>query len=446
MKALNLLLYISLLLTSIYSKDLFEDYYQRALKIMSKMTIEEKVGQLLFPRYSDLKPKEDIPKYKPGGIIFYPEDFDTDETTIKNAIKEMDALSQKNIGIPLGLAVNEEGGNNNVVSIKHRSSGAFPSVKSIYKESGIEGILKIEEEKRNLLKNFNLNINLAPVADISKASKDYIYNRTLGRNFIITSDYIRKNVENYVKDGFSCCVKHFPGYGDNKETTVDASIDNKKFETLYREGIIPFINAINKEVPMIFFAHIIATCKDSNYPVSLSKTWHDYIRKDLSFSGLILTEIYMKNIDKYTKGKSPAVVAINAGNDIILTNDFYTHYNDVIKAIKNGDIKEDTINKACKRIISWKLRYLDFESNNINKTVEKKLGKNSAIDGDDIKIINRYYKKTSSTKKLVAVLVSVFVALGIFAIVFIICIYKKKKQPAVENAQDSLNKFPINNK
>ena len=358
----------------------------------------------------------------------------------------MDALSQKNIGIPLGLAVNEEGGNNNVVSIKHRSSGAFPSVRSIYEESGIEGILKIEEEKRNLLKNFNLNINLAPVADISRASKDYIYNRTLGRNFIITVDYIRKNVENYVKDGFSCCVKHFPGYGDNKETTVDASIDNKKFETLYREGIIPFINAINKEVPMIFFAHIIATCKDSNYPVSLSKTWHDYIRKDLSFSGLILTEIYMKNIDKYTKGKSPAVVAINAGNDIILTNDFYTHYNDVIKAVKNCDIKEDTINKACKRIISWKLRYLDFESNNINKTVEKKLGKNSAIDGDDIKIINRYYKKTSSTGKLVAVLVSVFVALGIFAIVFIICIYKKKKEPAVENAQDSLNKFPINNK
>ena len=131
---------------------------------------------------------------------------------------------------------------------------------------------------------------------------------------------------------------------------------------------------------------------------------------------------------------------------LILTNDFYTHYNDVIKAVKNGDIKEDTINKACKRIISWKLRYLDFESNNINKTVEKKLGKNSAIDGDDIKTINRYYKKTSSTGKLVAVLVSVFVALGIFAIVFIICIYKKKKQPAVENAQDSLNKFPINNK
>ena len=41
-------------------------------------------------------------------------------------------------------------------------------------------------------------MNLAPVADISKASKDYIYNRTLGRNFIITADYIRKNVENYV--------------------------------------------------------------------------------------------------------------------------------------------------------------------------------------------------------------------------------------------------------
>ena len=365
----------------------------------------------------------------------------------------MQTLSENIIGIPLGLAVNEEGGNNNVVSLKHRIAGAFPSVQSIYKESGVDGVLKINQEKRELLRKFNLNINLAPVADISNNSKDYIYSRTLGQNADITADYIAKDIEGYIKDNFTCCVKHFPGYGNNKETKLDASIDNRKFDILYREDFVPFINAIDKGVPMIYFAHIISTCKDSIYPASFSKTWHDYLRDDLSFSGLILTEIYMENIYKYTKGKSPSVAAINAGNDIILTDDFYTHYEDVIKAVKNGDINEDTINLACKRIISWKLRYLYSENvnignsttiNNVN-TKDKIIGNSSSINEDDIEKINKYYNKSNNNKKLIIVLCVVFGCVGIFSILFIIYIYKKKKTstPPAAIGQESVGGLPV---
>ena len=130
-------------LNIINSKDLFEDYYKQALEIVSKMNIEEKIGQLFFVSYSDLKPSDDIPKYKPGGIIFSLEDFNKDEKTINSEINKMQILSKKHMGISLGLAVNEEGGDNNVVSKKHRADGGFLTVKNIYKESGIDGILKI---------------------------------------------------------------------------------------------------------------------------------------------------------------------------------------------------------------------------------------------------------------------------------------------------------------
>ena len=409
------------------------------------MNIEEKIGQLFFVSYSDLKPSEDIPKYKPCGIIFSLKDFNTDEKTINSEINKMQILSKKHMGISLGLAVNEEGGDNNVVSKKLRPEGGFLTVKNIYKESGIDGILKIEREKRELLRKFNLNINLAPVADVSTNSDDYIHNRTLGQNAEITADYISKDVEGYVKDKFTCCVKHFPGYGNNPETTVEAAVENRKLEALYKNDLKPFINAINQKVPMILFSNIIVTCKDSIYPVSLSKAWHDYIRNDLAFSGLILAEIYIKNINKYTNGKSPAVAAIIAGNDILLTNDFYNHFESVVQAVKDGDITEETINTACKRIISWKLQYLD--SDNINKKNLMKNDNHSMIEEDDIVKINTVYRKSkSNTTSLVVVLCVVCGVVVIFAIIFIVRIYIKKKNVPSDNGHDSQYRLPVGKK
>ena len=51
-------------------------------------------------------------------------------------------------------------------------------------------------------------------------------------------------------------------------------------------------------------------------------------------------------------------MAINAGNDILLTGEFNSHLEAAIEAVKNGTISEDTVNKACRRILAWKIKYL----------------------------------------------------------------------------------------
>ena len=66
--------------------------------------------------------------------------------------------------------------------------------------------------------------------DISTNTGDFIFKRTLGQNAEITADYISKDIEGYVNDKFTCCVKHFPGYGNNPEIKVDGVIDNRKFD------------------------------------------------------------------------------------------------------------------------------------------------------------------------------------------------------------------------
>ena len=344
------------------SSDIFEEYYEKAREIMSNMTIEQKIGQLFFPRFNITTKNEDITKTYPGGYVLFAYDFENKtEKEVINNIKEIQKLSNKTIGLPLGLAVDEEGGTVNRVSLYFRKAGKFPSPQQIYNELGIEGILKIDKEKIDLLKKFKLNVNLAPVADISYNSSDYIYPRTLGKLPNETSYYIQKDVEKYQEEDFTCCLKHFPGYGNNVNTHTDVARDTRPYETFLEEDFKTFEAGIKEKVPMILVSHNIVECNDTEYPASLSGNWHKILRNDLNYSGLILTDdLSMDAIKKYAKDVSPAVLAVNAANDILITSEYYTHLNAVINATKNKNIDEETINTACTRVIAWKLKYLNF--------------------------------------------------------------------------------------
>jgi len=339
--------------------ELFEEFYPEAEKIMKNMTKEQKIGQLFFPRFNNQTKDLDITTKFPGGFVLFEKDFNETENAIINNIEYIQNLSQKSMKLPLGIAVDEEGGRVVRVSNIHRKNGQFPSPNEIYSESGLKGILEIDQEKRDLLRKFKVNVNLAPVADISEDPKDYIYRRTLGYPLNETMVYIEKDVEGYVKDNFTCCAKHFPGYGNNVDTHGEIAIDNRTYENFLEKDFKPFQSGIISNIPMILVSHNIVLCKDTNYPASISKIWHDILRNDLNYSGLILTDaLSMDAIKKFSGNMSPAILAVNAGNDIILTSQFYEHLNATIEAVNNNTIPMEVIDRACKRIIAWKIKYL----------------------------------------------------------------------------------------
>ena len=348
--------YYFLLFALCYSTELFEEYYEKALEKMKNMTIEERIGQIFFPRFNLKNSTDDIKNRKPGGFMLFANDFNFEEKYIQDYITKIQNLSYESMGLPLGLAVDEEGGTVN------RKEGPFPSPQEIYNKSGIEGILKIDQEKRDLLRKFYLNINLAPVADLSYNPKDYIYGRTIGRKAEQAAEYIAKDVEGYVNDNYTCCLKHFPGYGNNSDTHTGISIDNRTYENFKNEDFKVFQAGINNKAQIVLVSHNIVTCKDDKHPASISKTWHDILRHELNFTGLIMTDdMSMGAIKKYTDNESEAVLAVLAGNDIILTSDYYMHLDAVKKAYEDGKINETLINNACKRILAWKFKYLKKE-------------------------------------------------------------------------------------
>ena len=337
--------------------DLFFDYYQEASEVMEKMTLEEKVGQLFLVRYDAWSAKEQIKNYYPGGYVFFAKDFeDHTKATIKNELDSNQKLSK----IPMIFSVDEEGGYVTRVSrFSQFRSEKFQSNQYYYNLGGYEKLKEIEEEKAKLLLSLGLNMNLAPVADVSTNVNDFIHIRTFGKDAKETSTFI-SNMVGYAKDsGISSCLKHFPGYGNNVDTHTGSAYDKRSYETFTNSDYLPFISGIKAGVPSIMVSHNVMESVDNTYPASLSKkVITGELREKLNFSGIVITDdLAMDAVKSYVTEGSAAVLAINAGNDMIITSDFETMYKEVLKAVNSGIIEQETINNAVRRIIAWKHAY-----------------------------------------------------------------------------------------
>ncbi len=337
-----------------YKGLLFEDYYEDALSTVNDMSLEEKVGQIFFVRY-DVNSIESDKEYYPGGYILFAKDL---ENHTKESIKEEIENDQRINKYPLLIAVDEEGGTVTRVSrFKQFRSEKFPSAQDIYNEGGFDLLAAIEKEKAELLLSLGINTNLAPVADVSTDPNDFIYARSFGKSAEETATYVEKMVE-YSKDNkINACLKHFPGYGNNVDTHTGVAIDNRDYNNFINNDFLPFKAGIESGVPSILVSHNIVTAIDSEYPSSLSKKVISELRNTLDFSGIIMTDdLAMDAVKSYVENGSAAVLALQAGNDMIITSDFKTMYDEVLNAVKSGTIKEEVLNEAVLRITAWKYK------------------------------------------------------------------------------------------
>ena len=316
------------------------------------MTLEEKVGQSFLVRYDSTKVDTYTSLY-PGGYILFAKDF---ETHTKESLKnELEANQAKN-PYKLIIGVDEEGGFVTRISrYPNYRTEKYQAPKYYYELGGYELLKQVETDKAQLLLELGINLNLAPVADISMNEEDYMYNRSFGKDAKETSEFI-KNMVTYANDaGINSCLKHFPGYGNNPNTHTGIAIDNRSYEEFKENDYLPFQAGIEAKVPSILVSHNIMTCLDDKYPASLSKKVIKDLRDTLGFTGIIMTDdLEMDAVKAYVENQEAATLAINAGNDMIITSNFEEMYQEVLNSIKSGKIKEKTLNKAVLRIIAWK--------------------------------------------------------------------------------------------
>ena len=337
-------------------QDIFEKYYIQAEALIENMTIEEKVGQMFLVRFPERGEIEEIENYKPGGYILFGRDFKNEtKASITNKLAQCQEASQ----IPLILGVDEEGGTVvRVSNYKAFRKSKFLSPQDLFKKGGLDAIIKDSTEKTTLLKSLGLNMNLAPVADVSTNSSDFIYKRAYGKNAEETAKYVSEVIKTMNNDGIISTMKHFPGYGNNIDTHTGIAIDERPYETFETSDFLPFKSGIDVGAPTILVSHNIVKSMDENNPASLSTKIHSILRYDLGFSGIIMTDdLAMDAVKTYTENGEAAVQAVLAGNDMIISSDFKTQRQEVLNAISEGKIDEELIDMAVRRILACKYAY-----------------------------------------------------------------------------------------
>lgn len=329
---------------------IFSDFYILANNKLKELSLDEKIGQLFLVRYPDSNAITDLIKYKFGGYVFYEKNF-TNKT--QKEVKDMINKLQKVANIPILTAVDEEGGkvvrissNPNLVSEKFKSS------KELYNLGGFDKIKQDTIEKSEILNNLGINLNLAPVVDVSNNPSDYMYERAFGQNTELTSTYSKTVIEASKGTGVSYTLKHFPGYGNNSDTHSGSSVDTRTYDEIVNNDLPPFKSGINVGAEAVLVSHNIVNSIDSSNPASLSSSIHNLLRNELGFTGIIITDdLAMSAVSSIDNA---VVKAILAGNDLIITTDYENDIKAVKTAIEDGTIDENLINKLSFRVLAWK--------------------------------------------------------------------------------------------
>lgn len=323
--------------------------------LLSDMTLEEKVGQMFIARCPETDAAQLAADYHLGGYILFGRDFK--DKTAEQVTTDIQSY-QDAAEIPLLIAVDEEGGTvNRVSSNPNLRSSPFRSPRALYSEGGLELVRSDAQEKCRLLESLGININFAPVCDVSQDPADFIYDRTLGRDAQETSQYVAAVVETMAEEGMGSVLKHFPGYGNNTDTHTGVAYDDRPYDTFLTSDFLPFQAGIAAGADMVLVSHNIVSAMDEASPASLSPEVHRVLREDLGFTGVIVTDdLVMDGVRDFAGDDEAAVLAVQAGNDLLCCTDFQTQVPAVLAAVESGEITEEQIDAAVLRVLTMKLR------------------------------------------------------------------------------------------
>ena len=321
--------------------------------MLSNMTLEQKVAQMMMVSCHEGVNIDAASSYGVGGLCLYAHSF-----VDKNAdeVKAMIDLYQNVTNIPLLVSTDEEGGT--VVRVSSNPllrETPFLSPQELKAQGGLDLVKSDADEKSQLLKSLGINVNLAPVCDIPLDETNYIYDRCYSLDTDETSQYVSTVVSSMKLNGVGSCLKHFPGYGGSVDTHESMSYDTREYSAFENGDYKPFEAGINAGADSVLVSHNIVNCIDSEMPASLSPAVHRELREKLHFNGVIITDdLVMQGIAQFTDGSNAAVLAVKAGNDMVICEDYGATVDAIVQAVNNGEISKAQIDASVMRVLKWK--------------------------------------------------------------------------------------------
>jgi len=326
------------------------------VKILKSLTLEQKIGQLLIIGFEEksLTPQLEnlIEKIQPGGILLLDRNIENKDQ-LKRLIEGLQKVSLKNTGLPLFVAVDQEGEISRIKFAEEKTSQ--------FKIRDFEQAFDVGLKRGLELRESGINLNLAPVLDITQ-SGDFLDNRSFKRDFEETGKLAKGLILGQKEGKILTAIKHFPGYGG-----ISFNPEREKLAILEKiPEISQFEIALEGKPEMIMTANVIYKDIDEKFPFTLSQKGIKFLKERLKNDFLIISDDLSSPILKKNFSlKNSVILAKKAGIDILLIAGFdepedpFLAFNFLLEAIKNGQISEKNINQSILKIIKFKQKLLE---------------------------------------------------------------------------------------
>ncbi len=237
------------------------------------------------------------------------------------AFREFLQYLEARLGRRLIVAVDHEGGR-----VIHLAEGVtfFPD-NLLLGQSGREDWAERQGQiEAAELRRLGIDLNLAPTLDVLTAAySPNIGVRSYGSDAALVARLGGARIRGMQSQGLSACAKHFPGQG---QSSLDAHLDLPVLETTRQEfeavHKLPFAAAIRAGVDAIMTSHPVYPRLEEGrkLPATFSRRIvHDFLREELSFKGLILSDdLEMGALKNFGSIGDCAVRAVAAGHDLVL--------------------------------------------------------------------------------------------------------------------------------
>lgn len=347
---------------------------------VSDLSLEEKVGQLLFVHFHGQEVNEEARKLiqdlHVGGIIYYNwANGLSSPKQVQHLSQGLQQLAQKAPhAIPLLIAIDQEGGR--VTRLKHGFT-VFPGNYALGRtrewQWGEESAWMIGQE----LKAVGISLNLAPVIDIyTQLANPVIGIRAFSSNPVQVAKWGEYTLRGYKRAEIIAVLKHFPGHGDVQVDSHEAlPIIKKKRKVLDQVELYPF-RYLASQTDVVMTAHLLVPELDAEQCVTFSnKVVNELLRKELHFQGVIMTDsLAMEGVLSHCSSLEEAVLrSLQAGHDLVLLggkqllatqNGLEFTFDDIkrvhrflLDAISQGKLSEQRLNESVARILALKQKY-----------------------------------------------------------------------------------------
>ncbi|MFP4163675.1 MAG: glycoside hydrolase family 3 N-terminal domain-containing protein [Chitinispirillaceae bacterium] len=324
---------------------------ERAADLLSRMTLEEKVGQMV---QADGREDLDslIEEQNPGSVLH----------VLNDQASHVQQLALKTrLGIPLILGIDAIHGHS-----FHSGATIFPTQLSLSCSWNPALAQKVARITAVELSYTGMHWTFSPVLCLARDTRWGRTGETFGEDTLLVGDFAQAFVKGYQGDGIAdrravaACAKHYAGYSETRGglDASEADLTPRKLKSFF---LPPFKKAAQcgcKTFMTAYQAIDGIPCAANRHLLT------DVLRKEWGFGGFVVTDwdcVGRMHEEQFAAAtmKEAVIRAVKAGNDMIMVTPAF--YQCAVEAVRNGELDEKLIDQAVKRILEVKFEMGLFE-------------------------------------------------------------------------------------